>query len=228
MKNSLRNLQLFAVAIFTILSASSCSSAASVYRAGYSIGLDAIMGPNDKLRENGKMVVEKYGGGITVYSNDYFRAVWKVLPDGFNLSIYNKTDNTIKIDWDNAGYVSWDNKASGLTRSGISLAGLDSPGSQKPTVIPAKERVDDVAIPISNIKFLHGNWTIQTLIPSYYANQEDLDRSAKIYVGNQLTIMLPIIIEGVSYDYSFVFKVNEWLPDATTRVRVPGSIFNNL
>ena len=186
------------------------------------------MGPNDKLRENGKMVVEKYGGGITVYSNDYFRAVWKVLPDGFNLSIYNKTDNTIKIDWDNAGYVSWDNKASGLTRTGISLAGLDSPGSQKPTVIPAKERVDDVAIPISNIKFLHGNWTIQTLIPSYYANQEDLDRSAKIYVGNQLTIMLPIIIEGVSYDYSFVFKVNEWLPDATIRVRVPGSAFNNL
>ena len=57
MKNSLRNLQLFAIAIFTILSAGSCSSVASVYRAGYSIGLDAIMGPNDKLRENGKMVV---------------------------------------------------------------------------------------------------------------------------------------------------------------------------
>jgi hypothetical protein len=44
-----------------------------------------------------------------------------------------------------------------------------------------------------------------------YNSEEDLNTKAPTYIGKQMTIMIPIIIENVKNDYTFVFSINELL-----------------
>lgn len=203
---------LVAFALFaSMLTLSSCVTS---YMASYSVGLSSVESPADAKKQFGETKVVTFKEGEVDkyrYEDDFIEIVWYVGLKKFNFELKNKSTHTMKINWDDISYVDINGKTRRVMHAGVKY--IERNNSQPATSIPKGASLSDILLPTDNVIFsdLYGGWRESNLIPSYYSTSEAMANGAESYVGKKMTILMPIMIENVQNDYTFVFNIDKWL-----------------
>ena len=132
---------------------------------------------------------------------------WYADSKHFYFDLTNKSKYTIKINWYDISYVDYNGKVGHVMHSGVKY--IERTNSQPSLTVPKGACLSDVLIPTENIYFnkmlFGGSWEENNLIPSNHK-----DDKAK-FVGKIMTIMMPIMIENVQNDYTFIFSIDKLL-----------------
>lgn len=204
---------LVAFALFaSMLTFSSCVTS---YMASYSVGLSSVESPADAKKQFGETKVVTFKDGEVDkyrYEDDFIEIVWYVGLKKFNFELKNKSTHTMKINWDDISYVDINGKTRRVMHAGVKY--IERNNSQPATSIPKGASLSDILLPTDNVILssgLYGGWIESNLIPSYYSTSEAMANGAESYVGKKMTILMPIMIENVQNDYTFVFNIDKWL-----------------
>ena len=204
---------LVAFALFaSMLTLSSCVTS---YMASYSVGLSSVESPADAKKQFGETKVVTFKDGEVDkyrYEDDFIEIVWYVGLKKFNFELKNKSTHTMKINWDDISYVDINGKTRRVMHAGVKY--IERNNSQPATSIPKGASLSDILLPTDNVILssgLYGDWIESNLIPSYYSTSEAMANGAESYVGKKMTILMPIMIENVQNDYTFVFNIDKWL-----------------
>jgi len=120
----------------------------------------------------------------------------QVSREGIAVAILNKTDQPIKIDWNQVSYIDQTGKANGVTHQGVRYA--DATSAKPPTIIPPGARHEDTIMPAGNIRYADG-WKVNPLLPMGAQSRELVGRTISLYV--------PMEISGKVENYSIAIRI---------------------
>ena len=205
------------VSLVGSLMLSSCGAFKS-YVATYSVGLSSVESPADAKQQFGETKVVNFKDGEVNkyrYEDNYIEIVWYVSGKQFNFDLKNKSGHTLKINWDDISYVNCDGKTGRIMHSGVKYT--DRNNSQPSSTVPKGASLSDILLPTDNVYFVsgqYGGWREKYLIPCVYNDAATREAEASKYVGKKMTIMIPIMIENVQNDYTFVFNIDELIKNS--------------
>ena len=117
--------------------------------------------------------------------------------------LHNKTSKPLTVDWNRASLVDASQAAQKIMHSGVRYIDRDKP--QPPTVVPPGAKLEDVLVPISNVRYVGGNvargWSTAPFLPD--------GREALPYKGRSLGVLLPIESDGKVENYHFVILIED-------------------
>ena len=128
------------------------------------------------------------------YEDDFIKIIWLPALTEFSFTLENKSDNSIKIIWDEAVYIDEDNSSLKVIHSGVRF--VDGDKAQPLTVIAKKTKINDLVTPVDTIYYSSGGWGKLPLF--------SVQKSA----GKTVKILLPIQIQETINKYIFSFKIN--------------------
>ena len=215
----MKKLYLFAIA--TLLTLQSCTVMKDVTttnrEASYSVSLNKVELPsNSKERFSETIQKDNSDGSVTkyVFEDEKIKIFWMVFNDQFAFTIYNKSDHAIKISWDDAVYVGVDKNISTMIHSGIKY--IQRNDGQVATTIPKGAKLDDILVPVDNIKYYeYLGWRTSPLFPHSFSTDDEMQKAEKLE-GETVSILLPIMIEGIQNDYTFTFKIDNVTTESKT------------
>ncbi|MBN1232089.1 MAG: hypothetical protein JXA60_01900 [Candidatus Coatesbacteria bacterium] len=123
-----------------------------------------------------------------------------------SFKIKNKTDEGIKIKWDDLSFITINGTSYRIIHSGVRYVKKDEP--QFPTTIPPKMEISDLMIPAYNVYFVSGQnsyWNVYELF-SFPAKEIE---AKKMYEGKNFSIYMPLEIKGKKKEYTFSFKIDK-------------------
>lgn len=172
-------------------------------------GISLLTVPNDLRSWSFKIEGGSYQTGYSLtmtkptpqpdlrFEDDRLMAFFVLTGKSLGVAIKNKSDQVIRIDWNQAAYVDPGGKSHPITHEGIKYA--EAASSKPPTVIPPNARIEDSVLPVDHIKFGSSSWLVEDLLP---AAPEALRLQ-----GKDLSLYLPIEIGGKTVEYVFTFKI---------------------
>lgn len=170
---------------------------------------DLIMSPADAKEKYGEtkvVKVEQEGLSKYQYEDDYIKIFWYVSSTQFNFDLTNKSDYTMKLNWDDMAYVDEDGNTKRVMHSGVKYTDRNS--SQPASILPKNASLSDVLLPTDNVYFVsgsYGGWRESSLFPRYSTNEE---AQASPALGKKVRIIFPIVIQDVVNEYVFEFSVD--------------------
>jgi len=181
------------------------------YTASYNVQLAAVESPADAKKQFGETKVVTFKDGEIDkyrYEDDYINIVWYVSSKQFNFKLTNKSNHTIKINWDDISFVDYDGKVGRVMHAGVKYTDRNS--SQPASTVPKGASIEDILLPTENVYYIsgqYGGWREKYLIPCVYDTPEKFAAGAKDYVGKTMKVLMPIMIENVQNDYTFEFNI---------------------
>ena len=172
------------------------------------MSLDKVELPsNSKDRFSETILKDSSDEGVTkyVFEDENIKIFWLVLDNQYSFTIYNKTNHALKINWDDVVYVNTDKSISKMIHSGIKYIKMNE--GQVPTTLPRGAKLEDILVPVDNIHFISNKWITNSLFPNGFSSDDAME-TAKTLEGERVSILLPIKIEDVQNDYTFIFKIN--------------------
>ena len=114
----------------------------------------------------------------------------------FSFKLKNKSQNSIKVVWDDAVFVDCSGSTSKIMHSGIKYSQREA--SQPASTIIRGASLEDVACPTSNVRYsdVLKVWVTDSMYPKEISKETQ-----------QIRLMLPIQIKDVVNEYVFVFDV---------------------
>jgi len=134
------------------------------------------------------------------YEDELMRTIWSANENGFELTLYNASDKNITIDWEKGLYLDYDNIGHRLLPSTTKDADKDK--IQIPSVVSPRGNLVVTIYSADHVSLssLLGSYIRTPLLPTDYA-------TAVRYNGKELKLVMPVIIDGVSFQYEYLFKV---------------------
>ncbi|MGD0499499.1 MAG: hypothetical protein ABSC23_13800 [Bryobacteraceae bacterium] len=132
------------------------------------------------------------------FYDDSLDALFNITQAQITFVLRNKTDNPIKISWDQVSYVDFYGTSHRVMHKGVKLVDREQP--QAPTIIPPKAQVDDLVVPTDYMAFISGNWKQENILPDNVV--------AKQLKGKTVSVFMPLEINGSVKNYSFEFLVS--------------------
>lgn len=158
----------------------------------YTFVLSKIEKPKNPTIRYGKFqevktedVISKY-----LYEDNVISILWYGTKEDFIFLLKNKSENSLKIVWDEASFINEENGASRIVHKGVSKARLNE--MQPPTVVPKGTELNDMIVPVDRM----GDYLIDSI------DKRDPKRD-----GKDVKILLPIEIKGVINEYIFTFNL---------------------
>lgn len=113
--------------------------------------------------------------------------------NNIHIYVYNRSDKTITLPWDNVSYISADGTANRVIHSGVRYINKTAP--QTPSIIPPESSLDDVMIPTDNIYYDGAlGWMIHPIITT-------------ADVGSKIRVVLPFEFDGEPASYTLELDV---------------------
>lgn len=188
----------------------SCGFTRTQYVAHYSVGLTSVESPADAKKQFGETkIVNLNDDDINkyCYEDDFIEIIWFVDSKQFNFNLKNKSDHTIRINWDDISYVDIKGESKRMMHSGVKYGERNN--SQPATTIPKGASLSDLLLPTDNVYYANEvGWREKYLLPSVF-HKETIDILPQTYVGRKMSIMMPIVIENIQNEYTFIFNVEE-------------------
>ncbi len=123
----------------------------------------------------------------------------------FNFILKNVSKHSLKLIWNEAAFVGLDGSTSKIMHVGVKYS--EREGDQPATTIIRGAKIDDIAVPTSNVYYDEGvtvgystignGWKTRSMLPEKYQGKE----------AGEIRLMLPIQVKDVVNEYTFVFKV---------------------
>lgn len=150
-----------------------------------------------KIEENG---IFKY-----CFEDDMIKIVWAPTPYEINFFIQNKSNNSIKIIWDEATFVDTNDVAHRVIHGDVRLIKKNDP--IPPTVIPSGATIENLIFPANNVVWFGSSWVLLPHLPNSGFNIDDLSAKANQNIGKTFKVILPLVNAGKTYEYIFTFKI---------------------
>lgn len=186
------------------------SSCFSFKTTTYDVGLKNVEVPkNSKQQFSESMVKTATEEGVTKYTfeDDMIAVTWFVTSSQFNFVLRNKTNHSIKIPWDEVAYINPSGQSMRCIHSGIKL--IDRNNAQAPTIVAKKSTLSDLLMPADHIYYIsgkYGGWHEKSLFGDFKSQEEANQSGLK---GTKVSVLLPIIIENVTNEYTFHFELKD-------------------
>lgn len=139
------------------------------------------------------------------YEDNLFNITWYIGARAYFFKLENKSDQTIRINWDDIAYVDPTRSVCRMIHDGIPPVNYSHP--QTSSNIPRNSLYIDYLIPISSIHISEDDTKIDKI---FYFNDKNRIEKQK---GTSTAIQLPIMIKDTQINYIFSFEVS----DATSK-----------
>lgn len=200
--------------LIVVVVLSGCSP--SIYSVLFDMNLSNVEHPAESNSQYGDTEIVTYEEDSQVkytYEDDYIKIIWGVYREQFGFVLYNKTNYTMKLLWDEASYIDYNGKSSRVIHSGIKYAERNA--AQAPSVIAKGAYIRDIVAPSDNISYekrysltsSYYEWEQRALIPSFASTTETLLEDCPRYIGKKVSVIMPIKIEDTVNEYVFTFDV---------------------
>lgn len=139
---------------------------------------------------------------VSNYSDNIIDATFNRGLSCINFEILNKGKKTIKINWNEAAYIDYNNNTGKVMHVGVKY--IDRNSDQPSTSIIGGAKISDLATPSGNIYFSsgsYGGWRETPLLPSLGKKDEHP------LVGKQVKLLLPITDDAGQKNYVFIFDI---------------------
>lgn len=201
--------------ILSLISIALSSCGVSLYSGYYNVGLSKVETPKSKNDRYGETIITNLGSKDTLkyrYEDNYIDITWTISIKQFDFRLKNKSDNNLKIIWDETVYIDVDGSSNKIIHAGVKYVDKNSP--QPASIVAKKAYIDDTIIPTKNIYMnnIYSGWQEKAFLPIYASTKEVLLRDSQKYIGKQIRIILPIQIEETINEYEFVFDVTGFTP----------------
>jgi hypothetical protein len=144
---------------------------------------------------------------LSVYEDNFIKIKWRYGVSQFEFDLTNKSDQTIKLLWDDAVFISLDNETNRVFHRGVKIIDRESP--QSPSSIYKNSTLADLVAPSSYTRYVsgqYGGWRSSPLIPvtqGAFANKIDY---LKEFIGKTMRVVLPLKINDETSEYVFSFR----------------------
>ena len=143
----------------------------------------------------------------STYGDTIIKIKWQYATSQILFDLNNKSDQTIKLVWDDAILISTENESKRIFHKGIKYTDRENP--QSPTSIYKNSTLSDLVLPTSNTYFVsgrYGGWTSLPIIPTMaIIYSKKVEYRAEL-LGKTLKVVLPFKINEKTLEYVFVFK----------------------
>lgn len=133
----------------------------------------------------------------------------RISPNSFLFGLKNKSDNTLKIIWDEAAYVGIDGQTSSIMHTGTKFSRKEE--SQMPSKIIRGASISDILLPTELVKLeeweRYSAYYESTTTKSQWVAYPLYDNSKPYEEPLTMRVMLPIQIKDVVNEYFFEFEV---------------------
>jgi hypothetical protein len=187
----------WAVPVILVVVCSTLSGCATRY-GDYSFALKAVERPT--------ATTAKYGEGAISnnYSFEDTMVSLSCIPNDrrtFNLLLKNKTDGSLKVNWDDGAIVDADGVTHQISHSTVKV--IDIGRAQPPTMIPKGSVLNDAVFPADKVEWsdLVKDYIILPMVPI------GDEQARQGYIGKTIRLILPVENEGVKHEYTFVFEL---------------------
>jgi len=197
-----------------------CSASVKHYLQ-YDIVLEGVERPseeNEQFREQTVSTTEEYGYTY-MFEDEMIKILWLPLPTELRFLLENKTNDSIKIIWNEASYVCEKGESHRVLHTDVKV--IDRFDLQVASVVEQKGVLEDFVYPADYVSYSHDSWaerpymgagwTERSLLPHSQKGgdpQEFLNK-AKSYIGKEVHVSLPIKLDDVVNKYLFIFKVKD-------------------
>jgi hypothetical protein len=194
--------------------------------ADYDIQLVSVERPESAKERYGEMTIDSVANDTTyrfMFEDSLVKILWIATSRRIAFHLFNKTNHSIKIPWDEAAFVDENGSTHRVMHSGIRYNERESP--QPASVVVRKGSIQDIVFPTDYVYFesgKYGGWKENPLFEDLdyhfqsgyshlnsgkYASLEQFTQVANSNVGKSYQVLLPIKIEDVVNDYIFTFEV---------------------
>lgn len=177
---------------------------------------------------------QRYGATTLITATDSSRYLFEdgliavrigTLYNAIRINVRNKTDQSIKLVWDEASFIDVDGTLSRVMHIGVKYADRNS--SQPTTMIPAQQRLADDIFPTNRVFFRAASGKLPAayqngalLRPTFAgvvvqagepvpAAPDSFTTAVRSRVGHRFAVLIPLEVDGVKNEYTFWFKVDD-------------------
>lgn len=197
-----------------------------IYAARYGASLvDVARQPATKQRYGAPTAITPTDSSRYTFEDGLIAVRIGTLYNAIRLNVRNKTDQSIKLIWDEASFIDVDGTLSRVMHIGVKYADRNS--SQPPTLIPAQQRLADDIFPTNRVFFraatgkLPGAYQNGALLRPTFAGvvvqagepapaaPDSFTTAVHSRVGHRFALVVPFEADGVKNEYTFWFKVDD-------------------
>jgi hypothetical protein len=194
-------------------------------RVVYNLQYELVLGEVDRPTETAELLGKQKISSIVEEGNTYMfedgiiKILWLPSVTMFEFLLENKTNSPMKIIWNEAAYVCEKGDSHKVIHAGIKYSQRNR--YSLPSDIEQKSTLKDYIYPADYMSYtddawverpmFSGRWEGKTLLPASQkgGDPQEFLNSAKNYIGKTIQVLLPIRVEDVKYDYTFIFKVRD-------------------
>ncbi len=158
------------------------------------------------------------GENITdnTYEDNDLKIKFTVGTKEVDFEIYNKTDKSVKIIWDETSFIPY-GEGKKVMHKGVKYTDRDA--AQVPTSIPSKTSWSDLVVPTDNVYYKQGyysqyvsnpgGWETHDLWLTADYNKPETDSTIMKLKGWKYRLVMPMEVNGVKKDYTFNFEITD-------------------
>jgi len=143
----------------------------------------------------------------SIYQDSIIKIVWSYADSQIGFELTNESEQTLKLIWDDAAYISFSNESGRIFHKGVKYIDRESP--QPPTAIYKKTTLSDLISPTSYTYYesgQYGGWRSKSLIPVSGSIWTSKIEYIQGLIGQTIRVILPIKIEDKVIEYTFSFR----------------------
>lgn len=183
----------------------------STYRAHYDIGLTTVDRPAAIMEKYGShdvTKIEENGPDISSFEDGLVKIVWTPTAYDAAFVLTNKTNQPIRILWDNVVFIDEEGTSHRVVHAGVNHSEADD--FQDPVLIKANGKYKDAIFPAGNFVYRSGNWHKDPLFPTLSVSRQanSMEQEASEFIGKSFQIILPLEVDNAANEYVFTFKVS--------------------
>lgn len=188
-------------AILLGMFACSGTSASEQMIVKYDIALTRVRKASDINQRYQAPVADTLDQVRYAYEDDLFRSLWSASESGWDLTLYNKSEKTLTIDWDEAVYMDVDKIGRGVLSSTTKYADRNNP--QTPTVVARRGNISESLFSKDHVyQSTTGVWTKRPLFPIDFSEAER-------YKNKTVSLIVPFTVDGLIAQYEFIFTIKD-------------------
>jgi len=133
------------------------------------------------------------------------RIVFNIDRHRFKFSLFNKTDNPMKLDWNQISYVDLSSGSHKVIHDGVRYIERDK--AIPLTVIPPSAKIDDFILPTDAVHYAQSGWNKGWHEEPLFPKPEK--KEALALKGKTFSAFMPIEINSTTKNYNFVFQITD-------------------
>lgn len=179
----------------------------------YDLSLSSVNRPEDVTKPFGDKKVVSFESSdkpVYTYEDENIYITWLFLQTQLGFVITNKSDNSIKLIWDNMKYVNYNGESCGIIHKGVFMYEMRNV-FQVSTVVPVGATYEDALFPVDFGHYTGGmnEWKPGSLFPQESIYEKNIKSYKRACESLRVNVLFPIMIEGVENEYIFQFKIND-------------------